>query len=135
MKLIGIGCGRKVYALSNKFVIKIPYNNYGRNQAKLEYQRWKESKQTNLLAKIYFYIGGIIIMERLHNCCVYNGEVKKYLPFIRGKGAPIGQDQKGNWKLFDYGDYKPNKAVKISQKNIELINRFRLNIVQNLYNN
>lgn len=112
IEIIGCGVGRIVFGLSDDYVLKIPYNDNGKKQSALEWERWQKNEWKGLVAQIYNYHAetGIMVMERLHECksVHYRDQLPEHKCFfekLKQSGIQIGIDKRGFLKLYDYGDF------------------------------
>lgn len=134
LELIGVGGSRYVYA-DGDYVLKVPYNNCGKKQAKNEYDLFNNELYKPYLAEIIEYNEDSceIKQERLYDCCVIrcdNEAIKNYFPtelltIINSNGVQVGRDKNNKLKIFDYG-LEPVDARTITKEQIELMRKYSL---------
>lgn len=113
MEQIGCGCTRRVYAIDDNYVLKVAYNDDGKEQCEREYNLYQQEEYRPYLAEIVGYDAdkGEIKAERLCDCCYMkkdNADVKAYFPEsllnnVCGKVVQVGYDKSRKLKIFDYG--------------------------------
>lgn len=105
------GSNRFVILLRN-FVIKIPQHYHGIIANKIEYKNYLENKTICAETK---KLGIFLVQERLNNIQIFKrdateDEIPNYALSLFQKKInnrlQIGQDSKGNWKIFDFEDIK-----------------------------
>lgn len=105
------GSNRFVILLKN-FVIKIPQHYCGIIANKIEYKNYLKNKTICAETK---KLGIFLVQERLSNIQIFKrdateDEIPNYALSLFQKKInnrlQIGQDSKGNWKIFDFEDIK-----------------------------
>ena len=132
---INAGTSRAVYALGDKYVLKLAMSHGGINQNYIEYRYFQEVGN-NLLASLYAHGTIINIMERVHKCnyfCEWDWEedeqdivdeintliedVNDLTEYYGGDNKQVGySDRVGGWVVYDYGygledEYSHNEIV------------------------